>query len=402
MRSLQIPRKGCPIRQSHAWVPRAQGCSRLKVSCAAQLEKYKPPSSAVGATELEYLESHTTVVPDTLLLQNIEEIEAPKAATVSSAVLAGILRTPGALQEYKFAIENAINYDKCHSKKGEDRLACLLDKATVNIGTLFSKQVEGRVSTEVDPRLAYDTDALVKRAQNLLVQYKEMDIPQERVLLRIPGTWEGIQAAKQLEDQGVATHIILVYSLVQAIAAAQAGVSVIQPNIGRLDDWYAKHPGVIRDPKGPREDTGFMSAVNPGVRMAERIYNFCKKYHAKTQVMVSGIRKPADALALCGVDYLVVGPKVLATLKDSQTLQGYNDGLTSLPQEDEYAEPRLSPELAAKEEFEAFEREEVTKQIFEEGLGLAGVALLKQGVQGLVDDIDRMEPFFTNLSIGQE
>ena len=101
MRSLQIPRKGCPIRQSHAWVPRAQGCSRLKVSCAAQLEKYKPPSSAVGATELEYLESHTTVVPDTLLLQNIEEIEAPKAATVSSAVLAGILRTPGALQEYK-------------------------------------------------------------------------------------------------------------------------------------------------------------------------------------------------------------------------------------------------------------------------------------------------------------
>ena len=88
MKSVQTYKGGCPIRQSHVWAPRAQGCSRLKVACAAQLEKYKAPSSAVGATELEYLESHTTVVPDTLLLQNIEEIEAPKAATVSSAVLA--------------------------------------------------------------------------------------------------------------------------------------------------------------------------------------------------------------------------------------------------------------------------------------------------------------------------
>ena len=108
MKGLQVHRGGCPVRQSHVWAPRAQGCSRLRVSCAAQLEKYKPPSSAVGATELEYLESHTTVVPDTLLLQNFEEIEAPKAATVSSAVLAGILRTPGALQEYKVRPEKLL------------------------------------------------------------------------------------------------------------------------------------------------------------------------------------------------------------------------------------------------------------------------------------------------------
>lgn len=186
-----------PVWISQAFAPRAQRCSRLQVSCAAQLEKYKSPSSSTASTELEYLESYTTVVPDTLLLQNIEQIEAPKAATVSSAVLAGILRTPGGLQEYKvrgdatgqhknmqfqkglailpqimiliphltppfhglscvqaglclqFAIENAINYDKCHSKSGPERLGCLLNKATVNIGTLFSKQVEGRVSTEV-------------------------------------------------------------------------------------------------------------------------------------------------------------------------------------------------------------------------------------------------------------
>ena len=101
MKSLQIHRVNCHLRSMHSTAPRAQRCSRLMVACAAQLEKYKPPSSSTASTELEYLEQYTTVVPDTLLLQNIEEIEAPKAATVSSAVLAGILRTPGALQDYK-------------------------------------------------------------------------------------------------------------------------------------------------------------------------------------------------------------------------------------------------------------------------------------------------------------
>ena len=192
MNSLYIQQHRCPTSNAPSATPRAQRCATVRVACAAQLEKrYKSPSSSTASTELQYLESYTTVVPDTLLLQNIEEIEAPKAATVSSAVLAGILRTPGALQEYKvreatvyhlkankgeggalfaeftsscaacwsisgctvlalqFGIENAINYDKCHNKSGDDRLACLLDKATVNIGTLFSKQVEGRVSTEV-------------------------------------------------------------------------------------------------------------------------------------------------------------------------------------------------------------------------------------------------------------
>lgn len=110
----------------------------------------------------------------------------------------------------------------------------------------------------------------------------------------------------------------------------------------------------------------------------------------------------ADALALAGVDYLVVGPKVLATLSETPTLQGYNDGLTTLPGDDEYYSPRLSPEAAKEAEFEDFETEEVNKQLFEEGLGLVGVSLLKQGVQGLVDDIERLEPFFQNLSVGQE
>ena len=192
MNSLYIQQHRCLALNTPSATPRAQRCATVRVARAAQLEKrYKSPSSSTASTELQYLESYTTVVPDTLLLQNIEEIEAPKAATVSSAVLAGILRTPGALQEYKvrqatvyqananqgqggalyaqstsscsaccstsgstvlalqFGIENAINYDKCHNKSGDDRLACLLDKATVNIGTLFSKQVEGRVSTEV-------------------------------------------------------------------------------------------------------------------------------------------------------------------------------------------------------------------------------------------------------------
>lgn len=118
MKSLQIHGVNCHLRSTRSTAPRAQRCSRLRVACAAQLEKYKPPSSSTASTELEYLEQYTTVVPDTLLLQNIEEIEAPKAATVSSAVLAGILRTPGALQDYKVPRDSGSHAIQSESKRG--------------------------------------------------------------------------------------------------------------------------------------------------------------------------------------------------------------------------------------------------------------------------------------------
>ncbi|KAK9823006.1 hypothetical protein WJX81_005539 [Elliptochloris bilobata] len=355
-----------------------------------------------AATELDLLESFSVVVPDTGALGEIQQIDDPKAATVSSAVLTGILRNPAGQQELKAAIEHAITFDRCSALPADRKLACQLDKATVNVGALFAQKVAGRVSTEVDPRLAYNTGAIVERAEGLLALYEEMGVPGDRVLVRIPATWEGIQAAKALEAKGIATHLILVYSFVQAVAAAQAGVSVVQPNIGRLHDWYVKHPGFPRDPKGPREDSGFTSDANPGLAMVERIYNLCHQAYPKTKVMVSGIRKPEEARSLSGVDFMVLSPPVLAALRGTPTLQGYNDGLSSESAAANEPRPQLSQQAAAAASFDKAELAPVTNQLLQEGLGMAGVQLLKEGVDGLVADIERLVPFFTSLTIGNE
>ncbi len=149
-------------------------------------------------------------------------------------------------QQLQLAIERALTYEKCLLEL-EDmaKRACQYDKALANVGALFSQQVDGRVSTEVDPDVAYDTDAIITRAKHLMTLYEELGIKRNRVIMRIPATWEGIQAAGKLEAQGINTHLVLVYSFVQGAAAAQAGVSVIQPNVGRIYDWYCRHPGVV-------------------------------------------------------------------------------------------------------------------------------------------------------------
>ena len=149
-------------------------------------------------------------------MRELFKVEDPKAATVSSAVLHGILQSPASMFEYKLAIERALTYEKCLLElEGMAKRACQYDKALANVGALFSQQVAGRVSTEVDPQVAYDTQGIVTRAQHLMTLYDELGIKRDRVIVRIPATWEGIQAAGQLEKQGINTHLILVYRCVQ-------------------------------------------------------------------------------------------------------------------------------------------------------------------------------------------
>jgi len=372
---------------------------RRSLSCCAQQNGYKAPSSGASSTELEALSKFSTVVPDTYLMQDLQKLETPKAATVTSAVLSGILSSPTGFREYEVAIQRAVGFEGCVAEGGDEKYACVMDKALANVGALFASRVEGSVSTEVDARLAYNTDGLVSRGQNIAEHYKEMKI--DRFLLRIPGTWEGIQAVKKLEAEGIPCHVTLVYSFTQAAAAAQAGASVIQPNIGRLKDWYTKHPGFVKDPKGPREDSGFSSDVNPGIQLVERIFNYCAKLHPKTKVMVSGIRRKQDALLLAGVDYLVVGPKVLEELNSQYTMGGYNDGLSANATFDETdVVAKLSKERADSVEFAPEETAKITKQLFQDGLGQAGLELLEEGIKGLKDDVARLEPDFKNLAVG--
>lgn len=201
------------------------------------------------------------------------------------------------------------------------------------------------------------------------------------------------------------------FSLVQGVTAAENLISVLQPNVGRLCDWYNRHPGVIRDPNGSslleadamaRAGYG-ASQVNPGVVLVEKIYNYTQKYHSgKTKVMASGLRTKAEALALAGCDFLVVGPKVLTALDQATTLDGYNTGLSAAEDVPGGVEPRLSPQLARQAEFLPQELETVDEGRFDELLGMAARELLSEGVSRLVEDANSLEPFFLSLAGGQE
>jgi len=279
----------------------------LRSACVASAST--PPSHAPAATELESLSNVTCVVTDSVLSE-LEGGATPQAATVNSAFILGVMKSTYGQAQFKNCLAGAQAYDKSKELEGSARLACQLDKAMTNIGSILAGRVEGRVSTEVDPRIANDTDAIIARVKSLKAMYDEDKVSPSKVLYAIPCTWEGIQAAKHLEGLGIQCHMVHCYSLVQAVAAAQAGASVIQMNIGRVVDWYKKNPGFIKDPTGPRQDAGLVSDVDPGVLLMKKLYMYLKKFHPSTQLMASGIRSKSQALALAGLEYIVVSPPV--------------------------------------------------------------------------------------------
>ena len=169
---------------------------------------------------------------------------APTAATVSARVMLGILRNPVAMERYEDAIERSLTYAKDASAlPGATNPDCALDKAMVNVGAQFAGEVAGRISIEVDPRLAGDAEAVVAKVEHLVALSREMGVGADRLLFKIPATWEGIQAAKALEARNINCLMTLVYSFAQCAAAAQAGVSLVQLYVGRVRDWCVPAPG---------------------------------------------------------------------------------------------------------------------------------------------------------------
>lgn len=387
---------------------------------AASATSYRPPSSATAATELDWVARRSHLVPDTLLFSTAGGGK-PEAATVSAAVLNAALASAtltSAAKPWAQAVSAAVAYDRCASlPPGKARLACQLDKAFANVGALAADGVEGRVAVELDPRCAGDRLALVRKAKALLALFDEAGVPRARLILRVPATWEGIQACAELEAQeGVATQAYLVFSVVQAAAAAQAGVSVVSPNVGRTRDFFNKFPGLVRDPHGPREDAGGGSATaDPGVALARRVYKYVKKFGGKSGgkaaplVMASGLRSRADVLALAGCDFLVVPARVLGQLAEAATAAGYNDGLSGGgaggDDDDELAggsENRpLTPALAAADD-EIVELPPLSAAAFEDGLGMAGKALLESGLSGMAYEIERLEATLKEMVAGTE
>ncbi|KAM6557140.1 hypothetical protein CsatB_004159 [Cannabis sativa] len=332
-----------------------------------------------SGSELEAISTFSEIVPDTVIFDDFEKFP-PTAATVSSSLLLGICGLPDTI--FRNAVDMALaDSECCKLENSELRLSCFSNKALVNVGGDLAKLVPGRVSTEVDARLAYDTHGIIRKVHDLLKLYNEIGVPPDRLLFKIPSTWQGIEAARLLESEGIQTHLTFVYSFAQAAAAAQAGASVIQIFVGRIRDWARNHSG------DPEVDAALKRGEDPGIALVTKTYNYIHKYGHKSKLMAAAVRNKQDLFSLVGVDYIIAPLKVLQSLKESATTPG-----------DKYSfVRRLSPENAARY---SFSKEELTKwdQLsLASAMGPAAVELLARGLDGYVNQARRVEELFGKI-----
>ena len=251
---------------------------------------------------LTQLKAVTTVVVDSGDLNAIEQFRPVDATTNPSLLL-----NASQLDFAKPMLTAAIAYAKTQSQDPAQQLALASDKFAVDVGTAISKLVPGRVSTEVDARLSFDTAATVAKALQLVALYQENGIGTERILIKIASTWEGIQAARQLEQQGIQCNLTLLFHMAQARACAEAGVYLISPFVGRILDWYKASTGL-----------DYSAETDPGVLSVREIYRFYKQHGFATVVMGASFRNTGEVLALAGCDRLTISPALLAELSQMQ------------------------------------------------------------------------------------
>jgi len=250
---------------------------------------------------LESLRRSTVVVADTGDIDAIAQTKPQDATTNPSLLLQAAQK-----ERYRHLVEEAIDYAEHHAAGSgtQARAAAFLDKLGVAFGLEILKLIPGRVSTEVDAALSFDTEATIAKAQRLIGLYEEAGVGKERVLIKIASTWEGIQAARQLERQGIHCNLTLLFSFAQAVACAEAGVTLISPFVGRIYDWYKKERGVADIP----------ADQDPGVASVTRIYEYFKKYDYPTQVMGASFRKVEQIVRLAGCDLLTISPDLIQTM----------------------------------------------------------------------------------------
>lgn len=255
----------------------------------------------MSQSSLDKLKALTTIVADTGDFAQLEKYQPQDSTTNPSLILAA-----SSMPEYSHLVDEAIKYGKENGKSKEEQVEKALDKVAVNFGVEILKIVPGRVSTEIDARLSFDTEGTVKKAKDILNLYKEAGIDKERVLLKIASTWEGLQAAKILENEGIHVNMTLMFSLTQAMVAAEANATLISPFVGRITDFWKQKKGV----------DGFPAAEDPGVQSVQQIYNYYKTHGYKTVVMGASFRNKEQVLELAGCDLLTVSPGLLGQIKD--------------------------------------------------------------------------------------
>jgi transaldolase len=306
--------------------------------------------------QLEQLKQVTSVVADTGDIDAIAKY-APEDATTNPSLLLKAIQQP----QYAHLAEQAVAWAKENCTPGKE-LEGAADKLSVIIGTEILKHVPGKVSTEVDARLSFDTEATIEKAHHLIALYKDAGVDVSRILIKVASTWEGIQAARELQKEGINCNLTLLFSFAQAQACAEAGVFLISPFVGRILDWY----------KGQNPDADYAGEKDPGVQSVARIYNFYKACGFNTIVMGASFRNIGEIQALAGCDKLTIGPALLDQL-------GEQAG--ELPR-------KLTPEVASQERPEALTEKAFRWEMNQDAMATEKLA---EGIRKFAEDQETLD-----------
>ena len=310
--------------------------------------------------QLEQLKKFTKVVADTADFESIKDFKPEDATTNPSLVYAATQK-----QQYGHLLDEVLKDRKNSGLSGQAQIEDICDHLLVQFGTDILEIVPGRVSTETDARLSYDFEGSINKGRQLIKLYEERKIPRERVLIKIASTWEGLNAAEQLQKEGIRCNLTLMFSLPQAIRAAEAKVQLISPFVGRIYDWYKKENK--RDYSGPED---------PGVQSVQEIYSYYKKFGHKTEVMGASFRNVGQIRELAGCDALTISPELMKELAESQ----------------ESLERKLDPEKAKQAKIDKLEMDE---KKFRWLLNENAMAYEKtgEGIRKFAADVVKLEKF---------
>ncbi|KAK3096617.1 hypothetical protein FSP39_001732 [Pinctada imbricata] len=261
-----------------------------------------PDAKKRAISSLDKLKELTVVVADTGDFEAMKQFKPTDATTNPSLILAA-----AGMPAYKKLIEEAIEYAKQKGGSLDEQVVEAMDKVYVLFGCEILKIIPGRVSTEVDARLSFDKEGMIDKAKKLIAMYKQAGIDKERILIKLSSTWEGVEAARELEKIGIHCNMTLLFNFHQAIACAEAKATLISPFVGRIFDWYVKNT----------DQKTFSMLDDPGVKSVTRIYNYFKKHGHKTVVMGASFRNTDQILGLAGCDLLTISPSLLEKLNKS-------------------------------------------------------------------------------------
>jgi transaldolase len=311
-------------------------------------------------SQLEQLKKFTVVVADTGDFETIREFKPRDATTNPSLIYAATQK-----EKYFHLLDEVLADRKKSGLKGAAQIEDIIDHLLVKFGCEILKIVPGRVSTETDARLSFDTEGSINKARLLIKLYEEQKIPRERVLIKIASTWEGIAAGEQLEKEGINCNLTLMFSLPQAVRCADGGIELISPFVGRIYDWYKA--ANKRDYTGPED---------PGVESVKEIYNYYKKFDYKTEVMGASFRNTSQIIELAGCDLLTISPDLLEKLAESY----------------EPVERKLDPEKAKKADIQRLKLDEKTFRWLLNENPMA-TEKLSEGIRKFAADIVKLEKF---------